>query len=50
MLDYCAIWIKWKKKKNKKKESLLSRARKINSLAKIDLQILPVAVKLERCY
>ena len=41
---------KVEKKKNKKKESLLSRARKINSLAKIDLQILPVAVKLERCY
>ena len=39
---------KVEKKKKKKKESLLSRARKLHSLAKIDLQILPVASKLER--
>ena len=39
---------KVEKKKKKKKDSLLSRARRINCLAKIDLQILPVASRLER--
>lgn len=37
-------------KKKRKKESLLSRARKINSLAKINLQILPVAQKLDKFF
>ena len=35
-------------KKKRKKESLLSRARRLHSLAKIELQILPVASRLER--
>jgi hypothetical protein len=37
-------------KTKRKKESLLSRARKINSLAKINLQILPVAQKLDKFF